>query len=106
MPGKLQWWWLSFADPARPVGDEFLGVAIVPGVDFMHAIEGAHLLGCNPGGEVLGYPCLAPPPDARCRLLSKEEMYRLFPDTVKRPPNRVETEKGAETTTLPVRRPN
>lgn len=42
-------WWLSFA------GEEGnRGIAIVEGVDVGDAARNAHLLGCNPGGEVLG----------------------------------------------------
>lgn len=76
----LQWWWLSFADPLKPRGQQFLGVAIVPGADFMHAVEGARMLGLNPGGEVIGYPALEPPEEAKYHLLTEEEIKRLFPD--------------------------
>ncbi len=48
-------YWLSFADPDKPRGTQFLGVAIVEELDFIGAIKRAHALGCNPGGEVLGY---------------------------------------------------
>jgi hypothetical protein len=47
------WWWLSFADPDRPEGERFLGVAIVEGDDAMDAMQTAWNLGCNPGGEIL-----------------------------------------------------
>lgn len=47
-------WWLSFADPNRSRGDEFVGVAIIEAVDFSSAIKAAWTLGCNPGGEVQG----------------------------------------------------
>lgn len=45
-------WWLSFADPTRPKGQQFLGVCIVEAVDEISAIKVAHALSINPGGEV------------------------------------------------------
>lgn len=54
-------WWLSFADPEKPQGTRFLGVAIVEiedveGQDLrdraVTVVRKAHALGCNPGGEV------------------------------------------------------
>ena len=72
------WWWLSFCDPDLPTGKQFLGAAIVPGGDMISAASAAHVLGCNPGGEVLGLeiPREALPHLAdkwRKRLLSREE---------------------------------
>lgn len=49
-------WWLSFCDPGKPNGHQFLGVAIVKAPGFMHAVDKAHVLGINPGGEVKGMP--------------------------------------------------
>lgn len=48
--------WLSFCDPARPAGEQFLGVAIIAAEDFENAVMRAHELGINPGGEVRGLP--------------------------------------------------
>lgn len=45
-------WWLSFADPDRPTGQQFLGACIVRAVDEISAVKVAHALGINPGGEV------------------------------------------------------
>lgn len=45
-------WWLSFCDPARPAGQQFLGACIVEAVDEITAVKVAHALGINPGGEV------------------------------------------------------
>lgn len=45
-------WWLSFADPDRPKGQQFLGLCIVEAVDEITAAKVAHALGINPGGEV------------------------------------------------------
>jgi hypothetical protein len=47
-------WWLSFADPDKPKGQQFLGVAIVRAPGFVSAIELANSLGLNPGGAVQG----------------------------------------------------
>ncbi len=51
-----KWWWLSFCDGQRPRGSQLLGVCVVQGDGLMGAIQEAHRLGCNPGGEVLGTP--------------------------------------------------
>lgn len=47
-------WWLSFCDPKRPAGQQFLGVAIVAGTDLVEATKNAWANECNPGGEVMG----------------------------------------------------
>jgi hypothetical protein len=41
-------WWLSFS------GGKNLGVAIVEALSFGEAVSKSHLLGINPGGEVVG----------------------------------------------------
>lgn len=46
--------WLSFADPKRPKGTQFLGAAIVEASTFDLAIREAWHRGVNPGGEVQG----------------------------------------------------
>jgi hypothetical protein len=45
-------WWLSFADPDLPEGEQFLGAAIVKAADEAAAMTISHFLGINPGGEV------------------------------------------------------
>lgn len=47
-------WWLSFCDPKRPSGTQFLGACIVGGDNIAAAARNAHVFGCNPGGEVMG----------------------------------------------------
>lgn len=73
--------WLSFCDPDRAKGQQFLGVAIVEARDFRAAVQIAHRIGCNPGGEVLGYPLADDGPLVpmafRDRLLSKGEVEAL-----------------------------
>jgi hypothetical protein len=71
-------WWLSFVDPELPRGRRNLGVALVEGENILAAIPEAHRLGCNPGGEVLGF--LVPEdvdvrigPQWRNRLLTSSE---------------------------------
>ena len=73
----IRWWWLSFADPKRPAGEQFLGVAIVQGLDVVTAALVAHRLGINPGGQVAGIPLdddRIPGPEYRERLLSRREL--------------------------------
>lgn len=73
-------WWLSFADPLRPKGQQFLGVAIVDAIGFIEAVKVTHLLGINPGGEVKGWPAptgTAIPNGARYRLLQLDELTAL-----------------------------
>ncbi len=72
-------WWLSFCDPERPKGEQFLGVAIVEATDIVSAAQVAYALGCNPGGEIRGFPIsekhwAATGPEWRGRLLTKEEV--------------------------------
>lgn len=77
---KGQWYWLSFADPARPKGTQFLGVVILRGESFGDAFLRSHLLGLNPGGEIVGVEIPAdrvPPARYRMRLLSREEAESL-----------------------------
>ena len=73
----LGWWWLSFVDPER---DKFLGVAVVEAHGVTTATLAAHLLGVNPGGQVMGIAIPAehvPPVEFRNRLLTKAEAEAL-----------------------------
>lgn len=70
------WWWLSFVDPDRPTGSQFLGVVIVQGMSVGGALVEANRLGINPGGLVLSIelrPDHVPPADYRNRLLTRAE---------------------------------
>jgi hypothetical protein len=75
--------WLSFCDPDKPAGSQFLGVAIVrAGALFIHAPMKARFLGINPGGEVRGYVvdergAAAIPPRYWNRLLTRDEITTL-----------------------------
>lgn len=75
--------WLSFADPTRPTGRQFLGAAIVRADRIITAVRRAHALGINPGGEVMSMwidPAMARSLSFKLpieRLLSPEEAREL-----------------------------
>lgn len=69
-------WWLSFCDPDRPKGTQFLGVAIVCADTLPVAAAVAHVLGINPGGQISSFgpmPIGWIHPRWIGRLLTKEE---------------------------------
>lgn len=76
------WFFVSFADPARPAGTQFLGGLYVRGATFEAAWVRSHALGINPGGEAqfIGPLTTAEldengvPPADRERLLTREEV--------------------------------
>lgn len=75
-------YWLSFADGARPTGQQFLGVAIVEAQSFHEAVLASHGHGINPGGEVHGTQVPEGnehlfPEDHKWRLLTKAEAVAL-----------------------------
>lgn len=97
--------WLSFCDPDKPKGEQFLGAAVVDVTDEMAAealidvilrfpmamdeaewpaaaTREAHRTGCNPGGEVAITEITEAPPDIlaaypRNQLLSRAEIEAL-----------------------------
>lgn len=71
-PNRL--WWLSFCDATLPVGSQFIGACIVPGENMGHALQVAHLLKCNPGGEVEGFEI----PAERTRAIWSDEIGKLM----------------------------
>lgn len=76
------YWWLSFADPELPVGEQFLGVAIVEADNLREAVASAWRDGLNPGGEVGGAlissnRILHLLKGTEGRLLNKEEASQL-----------------------------
>lgn len=95
--------WLSFVDPNKAEGDRNLGVALVEIDDedkaealktirekFPYALLGAetvaaailkaHLMACNPGGEVLCTPIPEVPKGLKLnRLYSRSELEALAP---------------------------
>ena len=50
--GEPHFFWLSFCDTERPVGQQFLGATVVTASDVEEAVRAAWRLGINPGGEV------------------------------------------------------
>lgn len=48
--------WMSFADPDKPKGQQSLGVIITRTKGLMHAVQWTHILGINPGGQIMSYP--------------------------------------------------
>ena len=76
------WVWLSFADPHKPRGQQFLGAAIVEasgrdGREIMRsAMDRAWKLGINPGGSVMPQQVdpKSFPEDCLNRLLSRNEI--------------------------------
>lgn len=79
IPGAKRWFWLSFCDPNRPRGSQFLGACLVRGWDFLDAVQSAWAHKCNPGGECQGYELAQAPPDwfPTCQLLSKAQIDAL-----------------------------
>ena len=47
--------WMSFCDPDKPKGTQFLGVIVVMAKGPAHALVKTHALGINPGGEIMTY---------------------------------------------------
>lgn len=81
----MGYYWLSFCDPDKPEGTQFLGASIIEAADFVTAITKSHLLGCNPGGEVVTWefePDKCPIPIAAIenKLMTKDDIERLFHD--------------------------
>ena len=66
--------WLSFADPHRPKGQQFLGVVILEAPTFADAVNCAHVQGVNPGGEVVGFEL----PAALASVIPAEYVRRLL----------------------------
>lgn len=67
-------WWMSFCDPDKPKGQQFLGVAIVEAPGFIHAHQKTWSLGINPGGEIQASQVEDVPAEYRNRLLSLIEL--------------------------------
>jgi hypothetical protein len=103
-PVERKTFWMSFCDPQRPTGEQFLGACVMdvsadeasgvllemamrfpfhtPGAEWeAAATRKAHRLGCNPGGEIafadlpVDHPKLAEYP--RGALLSKADIERI-----------------------------
>lgn len=71
------WWWVSFADPNLPEGEQFLGVIIIMGGGIGEITQKAFAMGINPGGEVKAIPIPdehVPDERFRNKLLSKQDL--------------------------------
>lgn len=72
--------WLSFCDPTKPEGEQFLGAAIVRAENLGDALTKSWKKGCNPGGEVAGVMIECTPEDLVEgdfeRLIQHDEMER------------------------------
>ena len=76
--GKLEWWYLSFAEPGK-----FKGAVYVRAFGLIDATHQAHLRKINPCGQVLGAVVPAehvPPPSYRNRLLSVDDLREVMGD--------------------------
>src|SRR5271170_7606093 len=77
------WHWCSFADDSR---GGFLGGLLVQAHGVVECGIRARSLNANPGGELMAWALpkeaehLLPAMEYRNRLLSKEEVYKIFPD--------------------------
>ena len=51
----MTWFYLSFADPQKPSGEQFLGAAYVnaDGEQIVDVMSRLSAIGINPGGEIL-----------------------------------------------------
>lgn len=77
----MTWFYLSFADPHRPEGTQFLGGLYIEAKTLPEALTASHVRGLNPGG---GVQVVGPIPDEmmdknvpvadRHRLLSRKEL--------------------------------
>jgi len=70
-------WWLSFADPDKPKGSQFLGVCVVRSDDMILAVQKTWELNINPGGEIHGVAIedeKTIPIDCFNRLMQKTEL--------------------------------
>lgn len=67
-------WWMSFCDPDKPKGQQFLGVVVVEAPGFMHAHQKAWSLGINPGGEIQAFQVEGVPTEYHDKLLPVAEL--------------------------------
>lgn len=70
-------YWISFVDESKPVGQAFVGVAIVRARNQEDAIKESWRLKLNPGGQA----CIIRVPelyaDYTNRLMNKEEIMKM-----------------------------
>lgn len=72
--GKERYLWMSFADPTKPKGQQFLGVIITKAMGPTDAMLKTHELGINPGGEIKMWEITEPNQKFVDRLMQKKEL--------------------------------
>lgn len=83
----MKWFWLSFCDPEKTPGEQFLGVSIVEAPDMATAPLTAWYMGCNPGGEIRisEFPAgMTPLEDHTYRILTKPESMAVIENLCRR----------------------
>lgn len=73
--------YMSFADPERPAGTQWLGACVVEADTFIDAVAHARKVGCNPGGEVMGGEVpeeRRPSPEFFDRLLTLDDVKAMW----------------------------
>ena len=80
------WFWLSFADPDKPKGEQYLGVVIVQGINPRDAHMRSHELGLNPGGEMIAMRMDHEPDEQYVNRILTEAEARELGDAVTRTP--------------------
>jgi hypothetical protein len=80
----VMWHYVSFAKSREEGGCQ--GVVLIQGRGITDCLLKINMMQANPGGEVMAIPIPSeaehnlPPIEFRNRLLSKEEVYKLWPD--------------------------
>lgn len=75
----MPWFYMSFADPTRPEGQQWLGGLFLEASDQKDATRRAWAIGENPGGQIVFWTCeRLPLEEYRGRLLNKDELRRAF----------------------------
>lgn len=75
------WWQLSFCDPERPVGQQWLGGINICADTITDAITLTHQAGINPGGEIqfIGFTTDHMHPDYVGRLITDKDKWKNQP---------------------------
>jgi hypothetical protein len=77
-------WWLSFCDPDKPTGSQFIGVIVVKAHGLTDALTKCNAMMINPGGEVKGFEIPDTEetrkrlvPEVLNKLITREDMVKL-----------------------------
>jgi hypothetical protein len=74
-------WGITFMDPDRLPGAQILGIVLVDGLSFDHAVSRCVLLGCHPGGHPRGTPLPGQPESVKNRLMNPGEALKALTGT-------------------------